>query len=201
MKSRYFKAVAAASVVTPGLLMLMIALLGKPAVVNVDARPSDEFSAAHVHTGPITVIDAPEITVCPPPRRAEPAEPSAILVEAFETLVPVRPPKPLPATPAALVTTDLRLVDTPPTRLGMIKPSYPRAAADSELEGWVLVEFDISAAGSVENARVIRSSHAVFEAAALRAVEKTLYRPRVVDGEALPMRGLRKQIVFEMERG
>ena len=69
------------------------------------------------------------------------------------------------------------------------------------LEGWVVVEFDVSGSGTVENVRVIESSHRVFERAAVRAAERFRYRPRVVDGVPQPTRGVRNRFRFEMERG
>ena len=59
-------------------------------------------------------------------------------------------------------------------------------------------EFDVSDTGVVENAHVIDSApNAVFEASALRAVERSCYRPAIEDGRAVARRALRARVRFE----
>lgn len=67
-------------------------------------------------------------------------------------------------------------------------------------EGWVLVEFDVSETGGVENARVIDAApHGVFEASALRAIGRWCYRPALQDGSAVTRTGTRVRLSFESE--
>jgi TonB family protein len=66
--------------------------------------------------------------------------------------------------------------------------------------GWVLIEFDVSEAGAVENARVIEATpRGVFDANAVRAIERWRYRPAIEDGRAVARAGLRVRIRFESE--
>ncbi len=81
------------------------------------------------------------------------------------------------------------------------QPVYPSRATVQGLEGYVDVEFDVTAAGTVVNPRVIASSHAVFEKAALDAALRFRFRARVVDGVPQPSYGLRNRFTFRMERG
>jgi protein TonB len=80
-----------------------------------------------------------------------------------------------------------------------VNPSYPAQARMHGIEGWVEVEFAITAAGTVTKARVIRSSHGVFERSALRAIRKWRYNPRVVEGRAVRRDGVRVRLLFELD--
>lgn len=68
----------------------------------------------------------------------------------------------------------------------VIRPMYPRDAAISGTEGWVKVEFTITEAGTVKDARVIESDPPrVFNREAIRAILKWKFKPRVVEGVAV----------------
>jgi TonB family protein len=47
----------------------------------------------------------------------------------------------------------------------------------------VHIRFTVSGAGTVKNARVVKSSDQVFETAALRAVEQWKYQPQMEAGK------------------
>jgi len=71
----------------------------------------------------------------------------------------------------------------------VIRPMYPRDAALKGQEGWVKVEFTITAIGTVKNPRVIDSKPArVFNREAIRAILKWKFKPRVIDGVAVDRR-------------
>jgi protein TonB len=79
-----------------------------------------------------------------------------------------------------------------------VLPEYP---PNGRGDGWVLVQFDLSAAGTVVDARVVDASpRGMFEKSALKAIERWRYRPAVVDGEAVPRRGLRVRLSFVLEK-
>ena len=63
-------------------------------------------------------------------------------------------------------------------------PIWPERAERLGIrKGWVLIEFDISETGVVENARVIDAApQGLFEASALRAIGRWCYRPALQDG-------------------
>jgi len=68
----------------------------------------------------------------------------------------------------------------------VIRPMYPRDAAMKGLEGWVKVEFTITAIGTVKKPRVIDAKPPrVFNREAIRAILKWKFKPRVVDGVAV----------------
>ena len=68
----------------------------------------------------------------------------------------------------------------------IIRPLYPRDAAISGIEGWVKIEFTITAVGTVKKPRVIDAKPAgVFNREAIRAILKWKFKPRVVGGVAV----------------
>jgi protein TonB len=91
------------------------------------------------------------------------------------------------------------LADREPLPLVRVEPEYPPQARQRKLEGWVQVRFTISTAGSVKDAAVVKSSHAVFERNALQAVSKWKYQPQLVGGK--PTEAPNRQVVlrFRME--
>jgi protein TonB len=83
--------------------------------------------------------------------------------------------------------------------LARIEPTYPNRAASRGIEGFVIVEFDVSETGQVINAFVLGAEPpAVFNRAALRAIERWKYNPRIVNGKAVKMTGLRTRFSFSL---
>lgn len=81
-----------------------------------------------------------------------------------------------------------------------IQPTYPRAAAQRRLEGWVQLEFDISTTGAVLNARVVKSKPPnIFDRAALQAIAKWKYKPKIVNGVPTITRGVQVKLTFKLE--
>lgn len=82
-----------------------------------------------------------------------------------------------------------------------VAPVYPQRAMARGMEGWVLVEFTVTASGTVKNPQVIDSDPAnVFDRAALEAAEKFKYKPRVINGKPVEVEGVQNLIRFELER-
>ncbi len=86
--------------------------------------------------------------------------------------------------------------------VSMVKgqPNYPMRAITQDLEGFVVVMYDVNEMGVVENVVVIQSSHKIFEKPSIDAAKRFRYKPRVVNGEPLVTRGLRNKFTFEMEK-
>lgn len=82
-----------------------------------------------------------------------------------------------------------------------VAPVYPRRAANRGIEGYVLVEFTVTRKGTVKDVKVIESEPAssIFHRAAIRAARKFKYKPRIVDGQAVEVPGVRNLIRFELE--
>ena len=77
---------------------------------------------------------------------------------------------------------------------------YPRRAQSRGIEGFVIVEFVVTKTGSVSKAKIVQAEpEGVFDRAALDAVAKFKYKPRVVDGVAMEVAGVQNKISFEID--
>jgi protein TonB len=82
-----------------------------------------------------------------------------------------------------------------------INPEYPTRARERGIEGWVQVEFTITAAGTVADAKVVDADpKGLFERAALEAIGRWKYNPKVVDGRAMERRGVQVVLTFKLEK-
>ncbi len=81
-----------------------------------------------------------------------------------------------------------------------IEPDYPMQARQRGQEGWVVLEFTISTAGTVKDVEVVASEPGtVFDRAAVQAVRKWKYNPKVVGGKPVERPGVKVRLDFEME--
>jgi protein TonB len=77
--------------------------------------------------------------------------------------------------------------------LQRILPQYPRDAARSRISGWVQLEVLVNADGSVRSARVVDSKpRGIFDAAAVAAVLRWKFKPKMTGGKAVEQRGSQK---------
>jgi protein TonB len=80
-----------------------------------------------------------------------------------------------------------------------VDPDYPPRAKQRGIEGYVDIEFTISPVGTVQDANVINADPPfVFDRAALRAIRKWRYNPKVENGSAVARPGIRVRIRFEL---
>jgi protein TonB len=83
-----------------------------------------------------------------------------------------------------------------------VNPQYPMRAAERGIEGWVEVEFTISAAGTVKDPFVTASYPGkIFNREALRAIRKWKYNPKIEEGTAVERHGVRVRLKFELKDG
>tara|TARA_R110002096_G_scaffold432240_1_gene648725 strand:- start:148731 stop:149264 length:534 start_codon:yes stop_codon:yes gene_type:complete len=80
-----------------------------------------------------------------------------------------------------------------------VPPQYPARAAERGLEGYVVVVFTVTPMGSTTNIKVVESTDKVFERNAVRAALRFKYKPKVVDGEATMVEGVRTKIEFKLD--
>jgi len=138
-----------------------------------------------------SVAESPAV-VEPAPTVAATAPPPAAVVTPAPTPVPVQPAVPPPTPAASGVNSDLAVVS-------MVSPAYPPQAARSRAEGWVEVEFTVSAGGQVENARVVRSDPPrIFDREAIRSIERSTFSPRVENGVPVSS-SARRRIEFKLD--
>jgi protein TonB len=80
-----------------------------------------------------------------------------------------------------------------------VAPVYPARALSRGLEGFVDLQFTVTTAGTVKDPIVLQSTSKLFERAAIRAVLKFKYKPRVVDGVPVDVPGVKTRISFMLE--
>lgn len=85
----------------------------------------------------------------------------------------------------------------------LVKPMapYPRKAARSGAEGYVILKIDITAAGTVENVRLVRSQpRRLFDQSAIKTAYQYRYRPKMIDGKPVAKNNHLLQIDFKIRR-
>jgi len=78
-------------------------------------------------------------------------------------------------------------------------PVYPAAALSRRQSGYVELEFNVNENGVPTNVEVTRSNpDGVFDKAAISAVRKFRCLPRIRDGKAVPVKGVKTKVLFEL---
>ena len=90
--------------------------------------------------------------------------------------------------------------DTDVIPLVRIAPEYPARALSRGIEGWVQVQFTITATGGVKDAVVVASEPPrLFDEAALRSIARWRYNPKIEGGVAVERIGVQTVIRFMLE--
>ena len=72
-----------------------------------------------------------------------------------------------------------------------VPPRYPMRAAQRRVEGWVKVEFTITTLGTVKDTDIVESyPSSIFNRAALRAIAKWKFKPKLIAGRPVEQRAL-----------
>lgn len=87
------------------------------------------------------------------------------------------------------------------TPLVRVEPVYPRRALARGIEGWVEVTFTITKFGSVQNPVVTDADPTgVFDRAALKAVQKWKYQPKIENGISVDRPGVSVVLSFNLDQ-
>lgn len=82
-----------------------------------------------------------------------------------------------------------------------IEPDYPARAAQRGIEGYAVVQFTITPAGTVKDPIIIDAEpDGVFDSAAVAAVSRWKYNPKMEGGAAVERRGIRVKLAFKLEQ-
>jgi protein TonB len=200
---RFPAAFAIALVVTFGLFWTMQALIGVGGELKEGtASPRIEFVRLKRDSSPIEKKREPpkreKPDAAPPPpemnlaKNMNPSEAVGEIIPMADTAVELGK-----ATSLGAGGSDRDVVP-----LVRVDPQYPPKARQRRIEGYVDIEFTIGPAGTVKNPKVIGASPpSVFDQAALRAVRRWRYNPKVVDGTAVERRGVKVRLRFELSGG
>ena len=187
------------SLLTLGLFAILASLISNPI----------EYSAARVlpriEFTPVIVPKPPTFVVLPPkPIRVEvPTEIVGPPIDESTTTTTINPgpflrggPPTIDGREGFIGPPGLSGTDSDTIPVVQIEPVYPSRAELRGIEGTVRVQFTVTATGEVRDAVVIAADPpGEFDEAALSAVERWRYRPRVVEG--VPVESVGVQALFE----
>ena len=82
-----------------------------------------------------------------------------------------------------------------------VAPVYPQRALARGIEGYTIVQFDVSADGSVTHPVVVEHFPSrVFDAASLAAVKRFRFKPQIRNGRPVIVTGIRNRFTFELSQ-
>lgn len=80
-----------------------------------------------------------------------------------------------------------------------VPPIYPEKAAKNDLEGFVVLSFDITETGTTDNVKVVKSQPTgVFDKSAKVALKQWEYKPRIQGGKGVRQTGLLVQLDYQL---
>ncbi len=200
MIGRYVFAIVIGTVVTMSLLFIMQLLIvtGKQALTDPRERHKLEFVRVKRNENLNTQDLTPEKPPKPPetPPETPPQEMDNVNPDA--PTISVAPPT-VSADTSIGGPGGMNIAEGDYLPIVRVAPVYPARALSRGLEGFVDLQFTVTTAGTVKDPIVLQSTSSLFERAALRAVLKFKYKPRVVDGVPVEVPGVKTRISFQLE--
>lgn len=200
MLKRYSTAIGVGVLVTLGVLFTMQALIVAPKgrldesgsrhfvdFVRVEREETVERKDRKREKPPEPDMPPPDIT----PERVDHVEPTQLSV----------------AVPAPAVEMDMSVSgfgvgasDGEYQPIFKMEPPYPMAARTRGIEGYCIVEYTVTTAGTVKDVVVIDAKpRGIFDRVSIQAALKFKYRPRVVNGQPIEVRGVRNEFKYILE--
>ncbi|MYD46142.1 MAG: energy transducer TonB [Gammaproteobacteria bacterium] len=199
MFTRYGIGLVAGAVVTVVLLYIM------QAVIALDKNPLNEAPQIRILEFVRLIEDVPVVTK---ERDLEPPPP-----------VDELPPEPIKMTSDTSLGTDVANfeIEVPTLDLGgwglgdwsqdgemqpwfTPEPEYPTVALQRGIEGYVVVKFDVTEEGTVENPVILEADPpGIFDRSALRAAKRFKFRAKVVNNEPVRVTGVKYRLIYELD--
>jgi len=200
MIARFATAVGLGVVVTLGLLYTMQRMIDSGREVITAPATLRIVDFVRVERSPVveTRERKPER---PPEPEARPEVPLPELDGSFASALPVTVTAPDIATGVSVGHGLGAVSDGEYLPIVKVAPVYPMRALSKHLEGFVLLEFTVTAAGAVKDVVVVESTAQLFEGPAIEAALKFRYKPRIIDGAPVEVVGVRNKILFTMDPG
>ena len=200
MIGRYVFSIVVGTVVTLTLLFVMQLLIvtGKGALTKPRERAKLEFVRVKRNES----INNEDLTPEKPPKPHE--KPPETPPQDMDNIDPDAPSITV-AAPTVQANTDIggpgamNIAEGDYLPIVRVAPVYPARALSRGLEGFVDLSFTVTTAGTVKDPIVLQSTSSLFERAAIRAVLKFKYKPRVVDGVPVDVPGVKTRISFQLE--
>ncbi len=200
MMGRYAFSIVVGVVVTLSLLFIMQLLIatGKQALSKPRERAQLEFVRVkrneNLQTDDFTPDKPPpppEIPPEVPPQEMDSVDPNA---PTINVAAPTVSPDGNIGGPGAM-----NIAEGDYLPIVRVAPVYPARALQRGLEGYVDLVFTVTTAGTVRDPVVEFSTSSLFDRAAIRAVLKFKYKPRVVDGQPVDVPNVKTRIRFQLE--
>ena len=138
----------------------------------------------------------------PPPPDAPPPQPPT---PQLDNLDPTAEKIAISAVP---VTTDIEMTGGFSLGVGegdylpivKVAPIYPQRALTRGVQGFCVVEYTVTRQGTTRDPFVIEDqcTSSLFHRASLQAALKFKYKPRILDGEAVEVRGVQNKFTYEI---
>lgn len=197
---RYAFSVVIGTIVTLSLLFVMHLLIvtGKQALT----KPRDRANLEFVRVKRNESLNVDEFTPEKPPK--PPETPPETPPQDLDNIDPDAPSVSI-APPTVDANTNIggpggmNIAEGDYLPIVRVAPVYPARALSRGLEGYVDMSFTVTTAGTVKDPVVMFSTSSLFERAAIRAVLKFKYKPRVVDGVPVEVPNVKTRITFQIE--
>lgn len=199
MIARYGVAITIGAGVTFGLLFLMQLMIatGRGALSDDSQFRIVDFVRVERQEIIETKKDKPEK---PPEPETQPDMPNPDNMDNFDSSLAVSMSTPTLSSGINVGGLGFGVADGEYLPIVKVAPVYPSRAASRGLEGYVIVEFVVTRTGTTRDVTVVESSSSLFDRAAVDAAGKFKYKPRVIDGEAVEVPGVRNKITFVLEQ-
>lgn len=81
-----------------------------------------------------------------------------------------------------------------------VAPQYPRRALTRGIEGYVIIQYTVTKQGTTRDGIVVEAQpEKIFDKAALKSASRYKYKPRVINGRAVEVPGVRTRITFKID--
>ncbi len=199
MTARYAFSIALGAVVTFGLLFLMQLLIatGRGALTEAASFRITDFVRIERNEVIETVKPKPEK---PPEPEIPPDMPTPNNADNFDNSMAVSLSAPSLSADLNISGIGFGVSDGEYLPIVKVAPVYPSRALSRGLEGNCVLEFTVTRAGSVQDVMVVEYTSSLFERASIQAALKFKYKPRVIDGEPVDVRGVQHLITFLIEK-
>ena len=200
MYGRYAFSIVVGIVVTMSLLFLMQVLIatGKQALTKPRDRAKLEFVRVKRNEALNTEDFTPEKPPKPPETPPETPPQDMDSIDPTAPSISVAPPT-VSAETSIGGPGGMNIAEGDYLPIVRVAPVYPARALSRGLEGYVDMAFTVTTTGTVKDPVVVFSTSSLFERAAIRAVLKFKYKPRVVDGVPVDVPNVKTRITFKIE--
>lgn len=185
--------------ITVGLFAIMIALIGRPPEIDekekikvVDIQMPDLEIEVNVKE---TKPDKPETPDEPPPDFDTPQ----VQVQNVDTSLNVGYSQKLDV---KIGGPGLAASDGEYLPIVKVAPIYPNRANQRGIEGHCTVEYTVTATGAIRDPFIVEDdcTSGLFKKASIKAALKFKYKPRVVDGVAIEVAGVRNRFTYKLSK-